>query len=92
MSYILEDKNSDKERYIRVAQIVIVITQGIWKTYYMVRKWVRNHHKVERAYEIERFCHFERSRAWSASFLIEDSENKYTVKVQTNEHLSRKWR
>ncbi len=43
MSYILKVKNSDKERYIRVAQIDIVITQGIWKTYYMVRKWVRNH-------------------------------------------------
>ena len=29
MSYILEDRNSDKERYIRVAAIDIVITQGI---------------------------------------------------------------
>jgi hypothetical protein len=43
MSHLLEDKNSDKERLIRVAQIDIVITQGIWKTYYMVRKWVRNY-------------------------------------------------
>jgi hypothetical protein len=29
MSYIFEDINSDKERYIRVAAIDIVITQGI---------------------------------------------------------------
>jgi hypothetical protein len=29
MSHILEDRNSDKERYIREAAIDIVITQGI---------------------------------------------------------------
>jgi hypothetical protein len=38
MSYMLEFRNSDKERYIRVAAIDIVITQGIWKTYHMQEK------------------------------------------------------
>ena len=38
-----EDPQSDKERYIRVAAIVIVTIHGIWNIYSMLWEYVRNH-------------------------------------------------
>jgi hypothetical protein len=35
-SYTSEDKKSDRERYIRVAAIDIVITQGTWNIYHIL--------------------------------------------------------
>ncbi len=35
VSYTSEEKKSDRERYIRVAPIDIVIIQGIWSIYYI---------------------------------------------------------
>ena len=55
---------------------------------------VRNYHPqllTADTYEVERFCHFEYSRTPSTLF-ITDFNEKYTVEVQTNEHLSMKWR
>jgi hypothetical protein len=44
ISYISDDKKSDKERYIRVTPIDIKIAQGTWNIYHMLRGWVRNYH------------------------------------------------
>jgi hypothetical protein len=42
ISYISEDKKSDKERYIRVTPIDIEIAQGTWNIYHMLRELVNN--------------------------------------------------
>ncbi len=44
VSYTSEDKKSDRERYIRVAAIDIVITQGIWSIYYGDKSSLLSHH------------------------------------------------
>jgi hypothetical protein len=37
ISYISDDKKSDRDRYIRVAAIDIAIVQGTWNIYYILR-------------------------------------------------------